>query len=115
VRRPSVRAIESNAKIPYRYFDRTSTDQKNSVTKYLMDLTAASQADKSTVDDVRVVISRPRVASRTSTWSCLSHRGIMETSMGCELREFGICWWSSDWWKRGTTKSEHRNEWRMEA
>jgi hypothetical protein len=45
--------------------------------KYLMNFSTATMADKTTVDNVRIVIGGPRVASRTTTWSNLTHhRGV---------------------------------------
>jgi hypothetical protein len=38
-----------------------------------MNLATATKADNSTVKDVRIIISGPRVASRTTTWSGLTH------------------------------------------
>jgi hypothetical protein len=38
-----------------------------------MNLATATMADNSTVKNVRIIISGPREASGTTTWSCLTH------------------------------------------
>jgi hypothetical protein len=76
--------------------------------KYLMNLATATMADNSTVNDVRIMISSPRVASGTTTWSCLTHHHLIRGQGTAKPKRRKSEFWSWRGWNERWSTGERR-------